>query len=195
MLEITDISLLELVKHDKDRAFSLLVDSYTGKVFNTCVNLLRNNEDAEDVTQEVFTSIYLGIDGFKGKSKLSTWIYSIALNKSKEFLRSKTRKKRLGRLTTIELEDTHFLPNQIINFNHPGVLLEDKERAKIFFEALDQLSENQKIAFTMHKIEGVSYAEVAEIMHTSISSVESLLFRAKKRLRELLSDYFEKNER
>ena len=125
-------------------------------MFSTCVNLLRNNENAEDVTQEVFTSIYLGIDRFKGKSKLSTWIYSIALNKSKEFLRTKTRKKRLGRSVTIEREDSHFLPTQIINLNHPGVLLEDKERAEIFFSALDLLSENQKTAFTMHKIEGGS---------------------------------------
>lgn len=194
-MKLDDISLLKLVKSNKDKVFNMLIDEYSKKVFNTCINLLRNKEDAEDVTQEVFTSIYLSIENFEGKSKLSTWIYSIALNKSKEFLRNKTRKKRFGILTVLEREDSHFIPDQIINFDHPGVLLENKERAETFFNALDQLADNQKTAFTMHKIEGVSYADIAEIMDTSISSVESLMFRAKKRLKEILTDYFEKNER
>lgn len=195
MIKIDDISLLELAKSNKDKAFNYLIVEYSKKVFNTCANILRNKEDAEDVTQEVFTAVYLSIDTFEGKSKLSTWIYSIALNKSKEFLRNKTRKKRFGILTTIEREDSHFMPDQVINFDHPGVLLENKERAEVFFQALDQLAENQKTAYTLHKIEGVSYIEIAEIMETSVSSVESLMFRAKKKLKEVLTDYFERNER
>lgn len=193
-MNLDDISFLALAKKNKDKAFSMLISNYSGKVFNTCINLLRNKEDAEDVTQEVFTSIYLGLDKFEGNSKLSTWIYSIALNKSKEFLRNKTRKKRFGIRTTIEKEDSHFLPSQVINFDHPGVLLENKERAETFFKALDQLAENQKTAYTLHKIEGISYNEISEIMETSVSSVESLMFRAKKKLKTILTDYFEKNE-
>ena len=82
-----------------------------------------------------------------------------------------------------------------MNFDHPGILLENKERGQIFFAALEKLAENQQLAYRMHKVEGMSYEEVAESMQTSVSSVESLMFRAKKKLMELLSDYYEKNER
>ena len=72
--------------------------------------------------------------------------------------------------------------------------MENKERATIFYKALDQLAENQKNAFILHKIEGVSYAEIANILETSIPSVESLMFRAKKKLKIILNDYYENNE-
>ncbi len=194
-MQLDDQSFIQLAHKNKDRAFNQLVEAYAGLVFNACLNTVRNREDAEDVVQEVFTAAYLSLEKFEGKSKLSTWLYSIALNKSKEFLRNKTRKKRSGVLTVLEKEDSHMVPTGTINFDHPGVQLENKERAAVFFAAIDKLAENQRVAYTLHKIDGISYAEVAEIMETSVSSVESLMFRAKKRLRELLSDYYEKNER
>tara|TARA_B110000285_G_scaffold149222_1_gene166555 strand:- start:804 stop:1388 length:585 start_codon:yes stop_codon:yes gene_type:complete len=193
-MKLDDLTFIELARKNKDRAFSLLVDSYSRKIFSTCINLVRNQEDAEDVTQEVFTAIYLNLDKFKGDSKLSTWIYAVALNNSKEFLRKKTRKKRFGIFTIIEKEDSHTLPENVINYEHPGIQLENKERAAIFYRALDQLAENQKNAFILHKIEGVSYAEIADILETTIPSVESLMFRAKKKLKVILSDYYENNE-
>lgn len=192
-MHLDDPSILESIQHDIGRGYQLLVDAYADRVFSTCLNLTRNREDAEDVTQEVFTTIYLSISSFEGNSKLSTWIYAIATNKCKEFLRKKTRKKRSGFHTELEREDSHTLPLQIINFQHPGVVLEDKERADILFSAIDQLAENQQIAYTLHKIEGRSYQEVAEMMEVSISSVESLLFRAKKRLQQLLENYYREN--
>ncbi|MFT6984164.1 MAG: RNA polymerase sigma-70 factor (ECF subfamily) [Crocinitomicaceae bacterium] len=193
-MHLDDQSFLELNKRNKDKAFSYLVDAYSSKVFNTCINLIRSREDAEDVTQEVFTAVYLSLDTFGGDSKLSTWIYSIALNKSKEFLRKKTRKKRSGMMTTIEKDDSHTVPNATIEFNHPGVLLENKERTQVLFHAIDQLAENQKISYTLHKIEGMSYSEIAELTELSVSSVESLMFRAKKKLHQLLEDYYKENE-
>jgi RNA polymerase sigma factor (sigma-70 family) len=193
-MHLDDQSFLELNKRNKDKAFSYLVDAYSSKVFNTCINLIRSREDAEDVTQEVFTAVYLSLDTFGGDSKLSTWIYSIALNKSKEFLRKKTRKKRSGMMTTIEKDDSHTVPTATIEFNHPGVLLENKERTQVLFHAIDQLAENQKISYTLHKIEGMSYSEIAELTELSVSSVESLMFRAKKKLHQLLEDYYKENE-
>ena len=194
-MHLDDQSFLELSKKNKDKAFNYLVDAYSSKVFNTCINLLRNKEDAEDVTQEVFTAIYLSLNTFSGGSKLSTWIYSIALNKSKEFLRKKTRKKRSGMMMTIEKDDSHIVPTATIEFNHPGILLENKERTQVLFDAIDELAENQKIAYTMHKIEGMSYTEIAELTELSVSSIESLMFRAKKKLQQLLENYYKENEK
>lgn len=193
-MHLNNSSIIKLLSSDKDRGFQHLIDAYAGMVYTTCLNLLRNKEDAEDLTQEVFTSVYTSLETFEGNSKLSTWVYSIALNKSKEFLRHKTRKKRHGIHTTLEKEDSHTVPLATVDFEHPGVQLEDKERAKILFAAIDQLAENQKIAYVLHKIEGRSYQEVAELLELSIPSVESLMFRAKQRLQKLLRNYYEENK-
>ena len=184
---------ITLIRKDKNKAFNWLVEEYSAKVHNTCLYQVRSKQDAEDLTQEVFTAIYLSLDKFEGRSKISTWIYSISLNKTKEYIRKKTRKKRTGTITTIEREDSHVLPEGTINDYHPGKQLEDKERAEILMNAIEQLAENQKKAYLLNKYDGYSYTEVSEIMELSVSSVESLLFRAKKRLRELLSDYYKKN--
>jgi RNA polymerase sigma-70 factor (ECF subfamily) len=76
------------------------------------------------------------------------------------------------------------------NFFHPGVILEQKEKSAILFKAINNLPENQKTAFILSKIEGLSYLEISEVMQTSISSVESLLFRAKQNLQKELSNFF-----
>ena len=189
-MHVEDQDLLVLLRKNKDRAYRYLLDTYAGMIYNTCFNLVRSEEDAEDLVQEVFTAVYLSLDSFEGNSKVSTWVYSIAINKSKEFLRSKTRKKRSGHMVVIEKEESHFLPSQVIDFDHPGVKMEDKELAAVLFSAIDQLSENQQVAFVMHKIEGYSYEEISRKMDLSISSVESLMFRARKKLKELLENYY-----
>ena len=190
-MHLSEEDFLTLLFRDKERAYRYLVSRYAEQIYNRCINTVRNVEDAEDLTQEVFTVVYLSLDQFQGKSKVSTWIYSIALNKSKEFLRKKTRQKRSGSHIEVDKPESTFTPDQIINFDHPGVQLEDKELAKVLFSALDQLADNQRLAFTMHKIEGYSYDEIAEKLNVTKSSVESLMYRAKKNLQELLKNYFE----
>ena len=76
------------------------------------------------------------------------------------------------------------------DFNHPGVVLDKKEDAATLFHVINKLPENQRIAFTLHKMEGLSYQEVSEAMKTTLSSVESLMHRAKNNLRKNLEDHF-----
>ena len=78
-------------------------------------------------------------------------------------------------------------------FNHPGIVLENKERNETLFHAINQLPEIQRVVFTLHKIDGKSYKEISEIIKKSVSSVESLMFRAKKNLQKLLENFY-KNE-
>jgi len=80
------------------------------------------------------------------------------------------------------------------DFHHPGVSLDNKEKAAILFKAIKELPENQQIAFVLNKVEGLSYQEVAEIMKTSLSAVESLLHRAKTNLKEILKKLYNLNE-
>lgn len=179
------------LKQGRAEAYRLLVHSFSGKIYNLVFSVLQHAQDAEDVTQEVFTTVYLSIDQFKGESRLSTWMYRIAVNKCQEHIRKRSRKKRFAWLTGLDdAEQMGSAP-----FMHPGIELENRERAAILMKAIATLPENQRIAFTMHKLEGISYEEIAQVMAVSLSSVESLIFRARRSLRERLKDYYDKNER
>jgi RNA polymerase sigma-70 factor (ECF subfamily) len=152
-------------------------------------------EDAEDVTQEIFITIHLNIKEFKEESSLSTWIYRIAVNKCLEFIRKKNRKKRSGIFKSIFSSDGERAIENHSDFTHPGIQLENQERAKVLFKAIELLPEQQKSAYILHKLEQVSYNEIASIMEVSLSSVESLLFRAKQNLKKHLIVYYEENEK
>jgi RNA polymerase sigma factor (sigma-70 family) len=172
-------------------SFQEIYDQYKNKVFNTVISYLQNQEDAEEVTQDVFVEIHHSINSFEGKSALGTWIYKISVNKSLDFIKRKNRKKRFAFITNL-FDESGSIKHDFPNFHHPGVILENKEKSAILFKAIHQLPENQKTAFILSKVEGLSYAEISDIMQTTISSVESLLFRAKQNLQKQLSDFFYK---
>jgi RNA polymerase sigma factor (sigma-70 family) len=183
-----------LKQGDKD-AYRELVSLSSRRIYNIALTMLQNREDAEDITQEVFVEVWRSVPGFNEKSKLSTWICRIAVSKSLELIRSRNRKKRKGIILSIFGKEEALHMSETSPFYHPGVKLENKERAAILFGALEKIPLTQKTAFTLHKTENFSYEEIAEIMGVSVSSVESLMFRAKQNLRKLLSDYYEQNER
>lgn len=183
------ILIEKIIASDRD-AFKELYDTFSSKVYNTLIGILQNSEDAEDVTQEVFIQIFRAIGNFKQDSTLSTWIYRISINKAFEFLRSKKRKKRFAIVKSIfEKEEVE----EPVDFLHPGIITENKERSKILFKAINKLSEKQKTAFILSKIENLSHKEIREIMKLSLSSVESLIFRAKENLKKELYDFYKEN--
>lgn len=189
-----ETEFIEALKSESPKAFSQLVDDYQHKVFGTCISFVPNKQDAEDIAQNVFMEVFNSIHTFKGDSKLSTWIYRITTNKCLEFIRKRNTKKRFAFLQSltgnaISLDKT----NYFTEINHPGILLENKELNATLFKAINALPENQKVAFTLHKIDGKSYQEVAEITKRSLSSVESLMFRAKKNLKDLLENFYKDN--
>jgi RNA polymerase sigma factor (sigma-70 family) len=183
--------LIEELKARKESAFKYLVETYQRKVFNTVISIVQNHNEAEDVSQEVFIEVYQSVVKFKGESKLSTWIYRIATTKALESYRKKHTQKRFSFLTSLFGGENDELIHDSPDFEHPGVVLENKERSKILFSAINKLPENQKVAFTLYNIEGLSYQEITEVMQTSLSSVESLIFRAKSNLRVSLKSYYE----
>lgn len=175
-----------LKKRDKD-SFEEFVELYKDRVYNITIGLIQCVEDAEDLTQEVFVDVFNSVGDFRGESSLSTWLYRIAVNKSLELIRKRSRKKRFGFMTSIfESREEMEIPD----FEHPGVKLENKERAAVMFKAIARLPETQRTAFTLSKVEEFSYKEISEIMKVSVASVESLLFRAKANLKKYLEDYY-----
>jgi RNA polymerase sigma-70 factor (ECF subfamily) len=186
---VTEQSLIEGLRNGDDSAFRELVDTRQGLVFNTVLGLLQNQEDAEDVTQEVFIKVFESIGQFKGGAALSTWIYRIAVTRSLEHLRMKKRKKRFAYLTSLFGDDNEPL-HEPKEFNHPGIQLDNREKGRILFREIAKLPENQKIAFVLHKVECLSYQEVADIMHTTVAAVESLIHRARQNLRKTLMEFY-----
>ncbi len=184
--------LVEQLQRGEASAFRKLVDEWQDMVYNTVVSIVQDPDDADDITQEVFVQVYQSVSSFKGESKFSTWLYRIALSKALDHEKKKRRKKRFGFVQSLfgghEEEQLH-----PVDFDHPGVQLEKKEKAAVLFNALKQLPEKQRIAFTLHKLEGQGYQEIAEIMHTTLYAVESLMGRAKANLKKILDDYYHKN--
>lgn len=184
--------LINKLKQGDGAGFKAIVELYQDMVYNTTLSIVQNAEDADDITQEVFVQVYLSVKTYKGESKFSTWIYRIAISKALDHEKRKKRKKRFAFVQSLfgngVQENT--LP---IDFHHPGVQLENKQRASALFKALKKLPEKQRIAFTLHKLEGGSYQEIAEIMGTTLYAIESLIGRAKSNLQKILQKFYSEN--
>jgi len=183
-------SLVQDLKAGKSTAYKVLVRDFHGRVFNTCLGFVGNSQDAEDLAQEVFVEVFKSIHKFQEKSKLSTWIYRISVTKSLELIRKRGRKKRAGQMFSLADLNEKGFDLKGCKTDHPGVQMENQDRSKALYQALATLPENQRVAFTLNKIDGSSYQEVADIMGTTLSSIESLIFRARKNLQKQLAYFY-----
>jgi RNA polymerase sigma-70 factor (ECF subfamily) len=185
-----DKELLQKVVAKDHDAFKVLVDQYQALVINTCYHLLGNRQDAEDVAQEVFLQAYKSADKFRQEAKLSTWLYRIAVNRSLNFVRDNKRFRWLKSISSL-LEDEGQRAEEIpaSDSDRPDMELEKKERNVIVQKAIDSLPGKQRAAFVLREYEGLSYQEIAEILHLSLSSVASLIHWAKLNLQRKLIHY------
>ncbi|WP_339793112.1 RNA polymerase sigma factor [uncultured Imperialibacter sp.] len=181
---------LEEIAGGGEEALELLYQHYSNRVYNTIISFTKSAEDAEEVLQDVFVTVFQTAAGFRFDSSVSTWIYRIAVNKSLDFLRKKNSRKRLGIFSSIYIRDSAEVKHDIADFAHPGVKMENAEESKLLFRVIDELSENQRTAFILTQVEGLPQQEVADIMNVSRKSVESLLQRAKANLRVALEKYY-----
>lgn len=187
---MTDATWLQRLKSGDKLAFNELVILYKHSVINTCYRFLLNNEDAEDISQDVFVEIYLSIQNFRGDAKLSTWIYRITITKCLDEIKKRNRKKRISSLgKLLHLDD---VANWITGGKLPDADLETSDTISIINKTLNLLPDNQRIAFTLSKIDGFTNQEIAEIMKTTTIAVESLIYRAKKKVASDLSNILKK---
>jgi RNA polymerase sigma-70 factor (ECF subfamily) len=188
---MTEAELINSLIYKDHNAFRFLVENYQNMVFKVCYHILNNYEDAEDVAQEVFIEAYLSISGFRGEAKLSTWLYRIAVNKSKNLLRKNKWQvlvQRLERLVPGEKSEAIDIADA--SAHERMNLIEKTEDQKILQRAVESLPESQRIAFSLNKFDDLSYQEIAEVMQTSLSAVESLIHRAKMSLQKKLLQHF-----
>ncbi len=161
-------------------------------VFNLALNYLQNVEDAEEVTQDVFFSIYKNIGSFKHNSKLSTWIYRITINKCLDCIKAKNRAKRFGKMLAILPFSNQADQKVFVEHYHPGLALENKEAVYKLFKYINSLPTKQKTALLLHKVEALSQQEIASIMNISTKAVGALIVRAKENIKIKIENEIDK---
>ena len=193
---MTDAQLIEGILNREQKCFKELVDKYQLVVLNTCNSFLHDKNNAEDITQEVFIEVFLSINKFKSESKLSTWLYRIAVNKSLNFIRDNKKRsliKSIENYFSGEQKSELQIPDNSSNYSD----IDDShtEKIELLHKTIDSLSDKQKTAFTLSKFEKLSYAQIAEVMDLSLSSVEGLIHRAKINLQKKILNYYKKKSR
>ncbi len=180
---MSELEKISLIAAGDRLLFKQLYDEYNKRVYNTALSVLQRSEEAEEITQDVFIELHKSAHKFKGESSIGTWIYRITINKSLDQLRHRKRKKRAAFLVNL-FSDSNQPVIQPPDFAHPGVLLENKEKAQILFKAIELLAPQQKAAFILSQVEELPQKEIAEIMNLSQKAVESLIQRAKANLKK-----------
>ena len=176
MDQASEDALLARCRAGSDAAFGELVDHHKNFVFGVIVRTIRDPSHAEDLAQEVFFRVYRGLPHFRGDSRLTTWIYRIIRNVCVE------EGKR--RRATVRLDDVAASEQpRFIDTQFGDVELRDR-----LVKAIAQLPEPARLLISAHYFGGRQYEELAEDLQMPIGTVKTQLHRAKRRLREILSE-------
>jgi RNA polymerase sigma-70 factor (ECF subfamily) len=178
-----DADLIDKIQSGDQAAFKELFDTYHKPVFRLCQRMLRDSQEAEDMTQDVFLKVFLQIKKFRGESSVSTWLYRIAVN----MCLNRLRRKKYTRFLSLDfLLEKGSQPAQEPE-RGPLARLTQKEKKTAVWNAVDSLPKNQRVAVILNHYMDFSYDEIAETMGLSSASVRSLLFRGKKSLQKRLA--------
>jgi RNA polymerase sigma-70 factor (ECF subfamily) len=187
--EKRDEELVRIAQAGDNLAFDELVRRYQDKVYRLAFKILRHEEDAAETLQDAFLSAYRGLKNFKVESTFSTWLYRVATNAAL----MKYRKRRDGHVS-LEQSQSHrddAEPMAIPDWSaQPLEELLDSETRAVMQEGIQRLSEDLRTVFVLRDVEGLSNAEVAEVLELSVAAVKSRLHRARIQLRDRLSRYF-----
>lgn len=185
--------IIRRVLRNEAAACELLVRQYQKLVYGTCFRLLRNQSDAEDLSQEVFMEVFRSLVHLRNSEDLSAWIFRISYSKCISFMRKKNPARARGDQDPDQQEGHAGKQAGGSDTKSPLEVLEEKEAAALLFKKIDQLPEKQKRAILLHKFEGYSHREICEKMGLSQASVESLIYRAKASLRRSLHNFYHKS--
>ena len=186
-----DGELLRRIAAEDLGAFKILVDRFHNRVLGLCSRLLSHPQNAEDVAQDVFFQVYKSSGTFRHDCRVSTWIYRIAVNRCRNFNRDNRKFGQWGDLRRgLENEDWSGPGFVASDGDDPASAWTVNETRALIRKAVASLPEKQKTMLILHKFEGRSYQEIAEIMAVSLPTVESCLHRAKRNLQKKLAPLF-----
>ncbi len=185
MTKEEDLVIVERVLGGDVNAFETLVLSYEKNVYNLALRMVKNAEDASDMTQEAFVRAYSSLASFRGESKFSVWLYRIVSNVCLDFLRSRSRHPTVslsvenddGEEDELDIADTSLSPEEV---------LERRLTCESVRRGLDALSEEYRQILLLREIQGLSYEEIAQVLSMELGTVKSRIFRARKKLCDFL---------
>ena len=180
-----ELHIIRRVLDGDVNAFEKLVLEHQKNVYNLALKMLGNPEDASDVSQETFLRAFRSLGSFQGDSRFSVWLYRMTSNVCIDFLRKRKRRAEVSMTVVndedekseLEIPDERFSPEQT---------LDRQERIRAVHEGLQKLPEEYRRILTMREIGGLSYEELAEALELELGTVKSKLFRARKKLCEVL---------
>ena len=185
----TDVELVRRAQEGDTRAFDELVVKYSKKLYGLVYNMTSNKEDTHDLLQDIFAKAYRSLRHFRGKSTFYTWIYSIAVNMTLNFLKKRKRRSSmsLDDLDSGIQNDSAFVDTG--NRANPRQQSTLHELQKKLNEALQELSEDHRAVVTMFDIQGMPHAEISKILGVSEGTVRSRLYYAHQQLQGYLQEF------
>jgi len=189
--KLSDVALVEEFKSGDIAAFEEIIERYETKVMNLALRFTRNQEDAEEVMQDVFTTIYRKMDGFKGQSAFSSWLYRIVVNAA--FMKLRKRKQS----QTVSIEDLapaikqYCMDREAFVGTHSLNVAVSRELQDVLQAAINKLPDQYRAVFVLRDVDGLSNQETGEILTLSIPAVKSRLHRSRIMLRKRLHRYYE----
>jgi RNA polymerase sigma-70 factor (ECF subfamily) len=194
-----DGKLVARARSGDREAYRVLVERYQRRVFHLAYSLVRNREDAADISQEVFVKVYLRLDTFKGDSNFATWLFRIASNLAIDLIR------RRGTNAPVEFEEGAAATLEGSELHGSGIAAQleanpqrhtlRRELREKLEEALSRLPEKHRAILLLREVEGLSYEQIAEALEIPAGTVMSRLFHARAKMQKLLSDYVVVEER
>ncbi len=189
--DLPDGELVQLAKAGDLDAFELLTTRHEQRVYSLAMRMLRQEQDAEDVTQQTFLSVLENLDGFRGEASFSTWLLRIATHAALKIIR-----KRKG-LEVVSLEEATEPADHSDSIPHPefiadwrqspAQLVQTREVGRLLEEALARLDEKHRLVFLLRDVEGLSIKETAEALGLTEANTKVRLLRARLQLREQLT--------
>ena len=185
-----DLALAERARAGEPGAFEEMFLLHRGQVLSLAYRMTGNTSDAEDICQEVFLKAMRKIGSFQGRSTLSTWLYRVAINVSKDHLRKKKRSAEVlqGDETPKSKAKDELLSRQNGEPESRALALETRQLVQ---EALLELPLSLRAPLVLHELEGLEYHEISLMLHLPVGTVKSRIFRSRVKLAEILAPYKE----
>lgn len=189
--KISDVALVDSFKAGNISAFEEIVSRYESKVMNLSLRFTRNQEDAEEVLQDVFTTVYRKIDGFRGQSAFSSWLYRIVVNAAFMKLRKKKQNQAISMEDLAPAVKQYCIERDDAAWPHSHNVAVTRELQEVLQKAIDRLPDQYRAVFVLRDVDGLSNQETGQILDLSIPAVKSRLHRSRIMLRKKLQRYYE----
>jgi len=179
----SDLRMIKSAQHGSVEAMSWIYDKYRRRIYNLCLRMLRDQADAEDLTQDVFVQLFRKIGTFRGESAFSTWLHRLAVNMVLMSIRSRNAK----RYPIVPIESSNDEDDSLYEeLGREDAGLRSTVDRMTINDALESLPPGYRMVFLLHDVHGYEHQEIAEILSCSVGNCKSQLHKARLKMRRLI---------